>query len=234
MALNEDLGFENKEFVTGCVVVGEYEESNCRRLRLKIPFVPGTDYFEANDFIEQGYRDTLEQNSNCQPIIYPKFNYNRQKFLETVLRRRSARRFQRESIADFIEICQDILQSIPTESYEDIEIYYIVNRVEEMEAGIYRNSELIKAGDFSQKAGYLCVNQGIARDGAVTLFLVSAYQNYQTALQLAGLIGQRMYLASNYRGISCSGIGAYYDEETKEFLGTDKDILYGMVIGISV
>lgn len=236
LALNEDLGFENKEFVTACVVVGEYEEKNRRRFRLKLPFVSGTDYFEANDLIEQGYRDTLEPNSNFQPIIHPQFNYHRDRFLETVLRRRSARRFPRESMkkADFMQIFQEILQPIPTESFEDIEIYYVVNRVEGMEAGIYRGSELIKVGDFSQKAGYLCVNQGIARDGAVTLFLVSGYQNYQTALQLAGLIGQRLYLASNYRGIGCSGIGAYYDEETKEFLGTDQDILYGMAIGISV
>ncbi|MGB3514485.1 MAG: nitroreductase family protein [Microcoleaceae cyanobacterium] len=235
LALNEDLGFENKEFVTGCAVVGEYEENNRRRLRLKVPFVSGTDYFEANDFIEQGYRDTLEPNSNFQPVIHPQFNYQREFFLETVLRRRSARRFRRESIknADFQEIFQEIIQPISTESFEDIEIYSVVNRVEGMEVGIYRGSELIKPGDFSQKAGYLCVNQGIARDGAVTLFFVSAYQNYQTVLQLAGFIGQRVYLASNYRGIGCSGIGAYYDEETKEFLGTDKSILYAVAIGVS-
>ncbi|MGK7920741.1 MAG: nitroreductase family protein [Trichodesmium sp.] len=234
LALNEDLGFENKEFVTGCIVVGEYEEKNRRRLRLKIPFVSGTDYFEANDFIEQGYRDTLEPNSSFQPILSPTFNYNLQRFLETILRRRSARRFERKSIkkSDFIEIFQEVLQPIPTESFEDLEIYLVVNQVEEMEAGIYRGNELIKAGDFSQQVGYLCINQGIARDSAVTLFLVSAFQNYQTVLQLAGLIGQRLYLASNYRGISCSGIGAYYDAETQEFLGTNKDILYGMAIGI--
>ncbi|MHC5826818.1 MAG: nitroreductase family protein, partial [Nostoc sp.] len=31
--------------------------------------------------------------------------------------------------------------------------------------------------------------------------------------------------------IQCSGIGAYYDEETQELLETNKDVLYGMVIG---
>ncbi len=57
------------------------------------------------------------------------------------------------------------------------------------------------------------------------------YSNYQTAMQSAGWIGQRLYLISNYLGIGCSGIGAYHDDETQKFLGTNQDILYAMVIG---
>jgi hypothetical protein len=91
---------------------------------------------------------------------------------------------------------------------------------------------LVKAGDFSDRAGYLCINQAIARDSAITLFFGSNYKNYQTALQLAGFIGQRLYLVSQYLEIEWSGIGAYYDDETQDFLGTDRDILYAMAIGI--
>jgi hypothetical protein len=91
---------------------------------------------------------------------------------------------------------------------------------------------LIKAGNFSEKTGYLCVNQAIARDGAVTLFFVSDYINYQTAMQIAGFLGQRVYLVSNFWGIHCSGIGAYYDDETQEFLETNQDVLYAMAIGL--
>ncbi len=80
--------------------------------------------------------------------------------------------------------------------------------------------------------GYLYVNQALARDSAVTLFFVSEYSNYQTAVQIAGFLGHRVYLFSNYTSIHCSGIGAYYDDETKEFLETDKDVLYAMVFGI--
>ncbi len=54
------------------------------------------------------------------------------------------------------------------------------------------------------------------------------YSNYQTAMQSAGWIGQRLYLISNYLGIGCSGIGAYHDDETQKFLGTNQDILYAM------
>jgi len=233
LGLNEDLGFENKEFVTGCVVVGEYEGKNCRKFRLNLPFVTGTDYFESSPFIERGYRETIAPKSKTQSLVYPQFNYDKDRFFQIIIARRSVRCFRRNSIskADFLAICQDILQPIPTVSWEDLEFFYLVNRVEGMESGIYKGNELISKGDFSEKAGYLCINQGIAKDSAVALFLVSNYQNYQTASQLAGFMGQRVYLASNYRGIGCSGIGAYYDEETKEFLATDKDVLYVMAIG---
>lgn len=60
---------------------------------------------------------------------------------------------------------------------------------------------------------------------------MSDYLSYQTAMQLAGFVGQRVYLFSNYWGIDCSGIGAFYDDETQAFLETNKDVLYAMAIG---
>ncbi|MEO1006453.1 MAG: nitroreductase family protein [Cyanobacteria bacterium J06638_38] len=77
----------------------------------------------------------------------------------------------------------------------------------------------------------MCVNQALARDSAATLFFTANYSNYQTAMQIAGCLGQRLYLISNYLGIGCSGIGAYYDDETQQFLGTNNDILYALAIG---
>ncbi|WP_392530390.1 nitroreductase family protein [Nostoc sp. C117] len=234
LALNSDLGFENKEFITGCAVSGELQEKNIRRLRLKIPFVSGTDYFESNRFIEDAYQATTQQKSRQQKLEYPQFDFNRDKFYQTVLARRSIRRFRKESISqeDYLYVVQQLQQSIPTENYEEIEIYSVVHRVEGMTPGLYRGTHLVKTGNFSEKTGYLCINQAIAKDGAVTLFFVSDYLNYQTAMQVAGFLGQRLYLTSNYLGIECSGIGAYYDDETKELLETNKDVLYGMVIGI--
>ncbi len=58
LTLNSDLGFENKEFITACVISGEVQDKKVRRLRLKVPFVSGTDYFEPNQFIEDGYQAT--------------------------------------------------------------------------------------------------------------------------------------------------------------------------------
>ncbi|MHC5598263.1 MAG: SagB/ThcOx family dehydrogenase [Nostoc sp.] len=233
LALNSDLGFENKEFITGCAVSGEVEDKKIRCLRLKVPFVCGTDYFESNQFIEDAYQATTLQKSRQQKLEYPQFDFDRDKFYQTVWDRRSIRRFRKESISqeDYLYIVQQLEQSIPTENYEEIEIYSVVHRVDGMTPGLYKGTHLVKTGNFSEKTGYLCINQAIARDGAVTLFFVSDYLNYQTAMQIAGFLGQRLYLTSNYLGIQCSGIGAYYDEETQELLETNKDVLYGMVIG---
>ncbi|MBN4002251.1 nitroreductase family protein [Nostoc sp. LPT] len=234
LALNSDLGFENKEFITGCAVSGEVQDKKIRRLRLKVPFVCGTDYFESNQFIEDAYQATTLQKSRQQKLEYPQFDFDQDKFYQTVWDRRSIRRFRKEAISqeDYLYVVQQLQQSIPTENYEEIEFYSVVHRVEGMTPGLYRGTHLVKTGNFSEKTGYLCINQAIARDGAVTLFFVSDYLNYQTAMQIAGFIGQRLYLTSNYLGIHCSGIGAYYDDETQELLETNKDVLYGMVIGI--
>ncbi|HBE17696.1 MAG TPA: nitroreductase [Cyanobacteria bacterium UBA11149] len=233
VSLNRDLGFENKELVTAGAISGEIKDKSVRQLRYPIPFVCGTDYFEPNYFIEAGYKNTALITSTYRNLNHPQFKFDRERWQETILKRRSMRRFKKNPISqlDFFKILEILKEPIPTKSYEDMEIYLIVNRVEGIEAGLYKYNELIRLGDFSDKAGYLCVNQAIARDSAVTLFFVSGYQNYQTALQIAGLIGQRLYLISKYLELGCSGIGAYYDDETKEFLGTEKDIIYAMAIG---
>ncbi|MBH8573773.1 SagB/ThcOx family dehydrogenase [Nostocaceae cyanobacterium CENA369] len=233
LALNTDLGFENKEFITACVISGEMQEKKVRRLRLKVPFVCGTDYFEANQFIEASYQVTAIQPSRQQKLKQPSFKFDRDKFHQTVWNRRSTRRFRKQFISqvDYLYIWQQLQQPIPTENYEEIEIYSVVHRVEGMSPGLYKDKHLLKAGDFSEQTGYLCINQVIAKDCAVTLFFVSDYTNYQTAMQIAGFLGQRVYLGSNYMGIQCSGISAYYDDETQRFLETTKDVLYAMTIG---
>lgn len=240
VALNKDLGLENKEFVTAAVISGELKSKNVRKLRSPPPFVSPTDYFEINHFIEAGYQDTIlnsrEMNlfsRNNLALQKPPFDCHLEKFLQTIITRRSARAFKGGSISqtEWEQIWHCLKQPLPTTNQEKIEIYLVINHVEGMEPGLYREFLLLKSGDFSEQAKYLCVNQALARDSAVTLFLTSTYINYQTAGQSAGWIGQRLYLISNYLGIGCSGIGAYFDDETQKFLGTNQDILYAMAIG---
>ena len=240
IALNQDLGFENKEFITGSVIAGEIKHKNSRKLRSKLPFVAPTDYFETNKFIEAGYQTTVLDNpknniftqSNIISNISP-FNCHQEKFLETIINRRSARGFKGETISqtEWQQIWDCLKQPFPTINKEEIVIYLIINCVEGIESGLYREKDLLESGDFKEKAKYLCVNQALARDSAVTLFLTSTYSNYQTATQIAGWLGHRLYLISNYLGIGCSGIGAYYDDEIQKVLGTNKDILYTLAIG---
>ncbi|GAB1538514.1 SagB/ThcOx family dehydrogenase [Scytonema sp. NUACC21] len=234
LALNADLGFENKEFITACAISGEFQAKKVRRLRLKVPFVCGTDYFEANKFIEDGYIETASQASSQKQLEHPQFNFDKERFFQTVRNRRSIRRFHQQPISAhiFCSILQEVEKAVPTENFEEIEIYSVIHKVKGISPGLYNRKRLIKAGHFSDRVGYLCVNQALAKESAVTLFFVSDYRNYQTAMQIAGFLGQRVYLFSNYWGVQCSGIGAFYDDETRDFLETQKDVLYALVIGI--
>jgi hypothetical protein len=44
----------------------------------------------------------------------------------------------------------------------------VVHDIEGISPGLYKNTHLIKAGNFREKTGYLYINQAIARDCAVT------------------------------------------------------------------
>jgi SagB-type dehydrogenase family enzyme len=180
LSLNTDLGFENKEFISSCMISEEEQEKPVRPLRLPIPFVSRTDYFQANQFLEDAYQATSLQPSHQQQLEDPQFNFDREQFSENVWNRRSIRRFLKKSISQEIywQILQDFQQPIPTENIEEIEIYSVVHRVEGMLPGLYQGRNLIKAGDFREKSGYLCINQALARDGAVTMFFVSDYLSY--------------------------------------------------------
>ena len=235
LALHDDLGFENKEFVTAAIVVGNVKEKPIRRLRSPIPFVCGTDYFEPNRFVEAGYKQTLSPTNYQQEILQPQFQFESAKLLESIQKRRSARRFQQLQITQsaFLTVWEFLNQPIATLSYEAIEIYAVIQNVAGIDAGVYRGKDCLKVGDFREKMGYLCVNQAIARDSAVVFFFVSEFQNYRVALQLAGLLGQRVYLSATYLGLGCSGIGAFFDDETQAFLETKGSILYANAIGLT-
>ena len=100
-----------------------------------------------------------------------------------------------------------------------------------MKQGLWLEGKLLRERDFSQKAGYLCLEQRLGSESAVTFFLTTDSANYQAAYQKAGHIGHRLYLVSAYLGLGCSGIGAYYDDETAAFLQTDEMILYALAVG---
>ena len=246
-ALNNDLGFGTQEFVTGMVVVGEAKDrptkKPIRRLRSPLPIVAGTDYFEPNHFIEAAYQDLLlgaEAVSPAQipPPQKPLFPIVPTQWRQAIQTRRSARRFYPHPVSHsaFLTVCKALQSPLPCRHTDVLDIYAVVHRVTGMQTGIYRGpfddpSMCLKSGDFQTQTGHLCLDQAIARDSAWVFFIVSRYSNYGVALQQAGLVGQRIYLAATALNLGCSGIGAFYDDETQAFLDTDSQILYAIAIG---
>jgi len=234
LTLNKMFGFENKEFFLAGVHIGTSTQKEVTPLQLQLPFIDATGTFEENALIEDAYKNTLLiQNKTKQPL-HPTFNFHNEIFEESVLKRRSIRDFTEKSIKkeEFLSIMSVLNQPITSDCDEEVEIYCVINRVDNMKTGIYKDEDYTKIGFFHKEAGYLCLEQILGSQSAVTFFLISKSNNYQAMYQKAGIIGHRLYLASTYLNIGCTGIGAYYDDEVLEFLNLkDQMVLYAMAIG---
>ena len=238
--LNRFFSFDEKEFFTSVCIVGEKSEKLKNSFELSLPTIDGSSYeegrisfFEPNEFIEKAYKDSLNIKDKKEQNQKAIFNFHKEKFEDTIFKRRSIREFSNQSIskAQFDSIMSVLNQPISSDCDEEVDIYYVINRVEGCFLGLYKNGIQIKTGDYSSKAGYLCLEQDLGKSSAVTFFLTTKSKNYQEAYQKAGIIGHRLYLASNYLGIGCSGIGAYYDDEVCEFVEDTTMVLYALAIG---
>ena len=238
--LNDFFSFDEKEFFTSAVICGKKNSDKKEIFSLDIPTIDGSSYengaisfFFKNEMVEEAYKDSLQivdKNNEDNEAI---FNFQKQKFQDTIFQRRSIREFSNQSISkiQFESILNVLNQAVKSDCDEKVDIFYTVNRVVGLEIGLYKNGELLKNGDFCSKAGYLCLEQDLGKSSAVTFFLGTTSKNYQEVYQKAGLIGHRLYLSANYLGIGCSGIGAYYDDEVCEFIGETSMILYALAIG---
>ncbi len=238
--LNQFFCFDEKEFFSSIVIAGDKKEIKKEHFSLNLPTLDGSSYieenisfFEKNEMIEKVYEDTLKIIDKKSQENSAIFNFQKQRFQDTIFKRRSIREFTKQSISkiQFESIMGVVNQAVKSDCDEQVDVFYTINRVEGEVLGLYKNGKLVKNGDFCQKSGYLCLEQDLGRSSAVTFFLATKSKNYQEAYQKAGIIGHRLYLASNYLDIGCSGIGAYYDDEVCEFIEENSMILYALAIG---
>ncbi len=233
--LNRMFGFEEREcFLSGCSMAVPIPHQEVKALEFALFYVEASGTFEKNPLIEEAYEATAELKACKKGMKAPKFTYNTTTLKETIFNRRSQRGFNEGAITkgQFNFIMEMIHQPILSDCDEQVTVYVIVNRVLDMPLGLCKEGKYIKYGDFSRKAGYLSLEQySLSMQGAVTFFLTSSSENYQALYQKAGIIGHRLYIASLYLGIRCSGIGAYYDDEVNVFVENDEMVLYALAIG---
>lgn len=234
--LNHFFGFDDQELLTAVLHAGVTTTQNPPPLpHESLPQVVPTDYFVSDSLIDEHYQRSLREAwaPESQQKIRPHPFTEIERFETTILERRSIREFMQHSISgdDYGFIVRHALSPLPFDRAETIDYYALVHRVEGVESGLYKNQKLITAGDFQKQGRYLCLEQDLGGESAVTIFLTCKPSRYQAAMLQAGWIGHRLYLASHYLGIGCSGIGAYYDSEVQEFLGEETMILYALVIG---
>jgi len=231
MQLNEAFGFGKQEFFLASGILGAPKNERIETFDMQLKDI--NPKYERNEMIEKAYQDSLELSSCKRKYTFSEFSFHKEIFEETIFKRRSIREFTTSTItkASYEAILEIVQKPVMSDCDEEVHLYCIVNSVEGVERGLYLDGTCLKEGDFRHEAGYLCLEQALGRQSAVTFFLTTSSNNYQSAYQKAGIIGHRLYLASEYLKIGCSGIGAYYDDETKAFLQSDDMILYGVTIG---
>ena len=236
---NKLFAFDNKEFFTSAVFVGDFTSKKTKKIELSLTNVDGSFFFEKNLMIEKAYEDSIKIEEKRSENTNPFFSFEKNYFKEIIQKRRSIRSFDKQSISkvEFDTVLENLVQAIKSDCDEKLDIYCVINRVQGMKLGLLniesylKDGSYLKIGDFMSKAAYLCLEQDLGSSSAVTFFLTSKSKNYQALYQKAGLLGHRLYLSSNYLGIACSGIGAYYDDEVCEFISEYTQVLYALTIG---
>jgi SagB-type dehydrogenase family enzyme len=177
---------------------------------------------------------------------------------KVISRRGSTRQFSRDSItlAQLSLLLDRATRGIPADFLERFgthlnDLYLIVNNVDGLAAGAYvyhweeKLLELLKPGDFRDKAGFLGLDQQIPADAAVDVFfladlkkILERYGNrgYRAAQLEAGILGGKLYLAAYAQRLGASGL-TFYDDEVINFFSPHargKSAIFLVALGRSV
>lgn len=231
LSLNSVCGFRKDEMFTVALNSSIKEDKEVTKLRQNLPYVSGCDYLETNEFIEATYKDSAQFSDD--EFKTPDFfqNIPKEQLKRAILNRRSIRAFSQKSITkeDFEFIFKDVISFA---NMHNIDIFYTTHLVQDKQMGLYKNENLLKQGAFKKESEYLSLEQKLGGQSAVTIYFTSSESvKYQKVNILSGFLAQIIYIRSELAGIGCSGIGAYYDDETKKFLETGNNILYLLAIG---
>jgi SagB-type dehydrogenase family enzyme len=117
-----------------------------------------------------------------------------------------------------------------------IETYVVVNRVNELNAGLYhfdiKENQLIllKEGNFGRDLSQAGLGQEMLEE-ASCIFIWTAIvarsrwkyreRAYRYIYMDAGHIGQNLYLAATALNLGCCTVGAFYDEELDQLIGIE-------------
>jgi SagB-type dehydrogenase family enzyme len=174
----------------------------------------------------------------------------------TIRKRGSSRAFRRDAgigYGDFSEILARSTSGVSADSLPKgttlCDPYLIVNSVEGLPKGSYafhpqaRGIEPLREGDLRAHARFLDLEQDLAGDAAVNLYLLvdldpvlERYGNrgYRVAQLEGGLIGGRAYLASYGLGLGATGL-TFFDDAVTTFFSphaTGKAVMFLVAFGV--
>lgn len=157
---------------------------------------------------------------------------------QVISRRGSTRQFARDPITvqQLSTILDRSTRGIPADFLNPHgahlnDLYLIVNNVIGLPPGAYfyrwreKRLELLKPGEFRDKAGYLGLEQQLSADAAVDVFfladlkkILESYGNrgYRAVQLEAGILGGKMYIAAYAQKLGCTGL-TFYDDDVVSF-----------------
>ncbi|HRJ20568.1 MAG TPA: SagB/ThcOx family dehydrogenase, partial [Bryobacteraceae bacterium] len=126
-----------------------------------------------------------------------------------------------------------------------VRLWLYVHRVEGLAPGIYDDGlRMVREGDQRVAAAGLSLGQDLAGNACVAFSMVADLERitdlyrdrgYRMAHWEAGMIGQRMYLAATAMGFGATGIGAFFDDRVRGYLGFEQgEVVYHYACGYPV
>ena len=157
---------------------------------------------------------------------------------QVISRRGSTRKFARDplTLPQLSTMLDRATRGIPADFLDPVgsrlnDLYLIVNNVLGLTPGAYvyhweqKQLELLKPGDFRDKAGYLGLEQQLPADAAVDVFfladlkkILQRYGNrgYRAVQLEAGILGGKLYLAAYAQRLGATGL-TFYDDDVASF-----------------
>ncbi|MGA2663666.1 MAG: SagB/ThcOx family dehydrogenase [Nitrososphaerales archaeon] len=173
---------------------------------------------------------------------------------KVILKRGSSRRFSPEPITyrQLSNVLFHSTRGVPLDLPVPgtlLDVCLISNAVKDLPDGSYRfdrasgSLEQLKAGEFRDAAGYLCLEQPLFAGASVVVFLMAELarvlrlhgdRGYRAAQFEAGVVAGRMYLASYAQGMGASGTTFYDDAVTEFFSPQEARATPMMALGIGI
>lgn len=214
--LNESLGMYDEEQIAAVYGIGEAGVRPVFRLADTLMRVSPCDYTFDHE-------ELLSEVNNVPVYTELPGGETFENFIDINMSRRSAREFEPKT-------CNDIhIQKMMEISYPgSIEPIFVVWRSDKMKHGMYRNGKCIQEGDYQEAITKLLLDQHFVAYGDCAVLIVAENFDHVSHIE-AGIYAHRLYLRSEEAGMGCSGIGAFFDEESKAF--SEKALIYALAIG---
>ncbi len=215
-ALNRVMGMGEDERIVAVYGVGEGSMRLVKRLEDPLMSVQPTNYTIKERLLAENIKKVALYNDIPNSIVWDDFvTFNNT--------RRSARGFNPNVMGD-----KAIVELMEVKAPSSLEIVPILLQAHTMQLGSYRNKECTVSGNFNSDVVHLLLDQRFISGSNMVLLIYAVDFRAHSHID-AGIYAQEIYTMCAFLGVGCSGIGAFYDNES--FRWSNKPLLYAVAIG---